>query len=203
MTPMDEGRRTIELSTESPVWSRFFMVAPLVLVGSREPDGSHDLAPKHMATPLGWQNLYMFVCSPRHATQRNIERNGQYTISFPRPGQIVQTSMAAGVREPDNSKPSLAALETFPATNVDGVLVTGCYAWLECELERVIEGFGENSLIVGRVVAAAADEVALREADADDADAIHDQPLLAYLSPGRIAAVAESFAFPYPADFKY
>ena len=40
-----------------------------------------------------------------------------------RPEQIVQTSMAAGGREADSSKPTLAALQTRPATKVDGVLV--------------------------------------------------------------------------------
>ena len=25
-------------------------------LGTREPDGGYDLAPKHMATPLGWDN---------------------------------------------------------------------------------------------------------------------------------------------------
>jgi flavin reductase (DIM6/NTAB) family NADH-FMN oxidoreductase RutF len=199
---MEADQRTVAIPIDAPIWSRFFVVAPLVIVGSREPDGGHDLAPKHMAMPLGWQNFYCFACSPRHATQRNIERTGQYTISFPRPGQIIQTSMAAGPREPDNSKPTLAALETFAAQTVDGVLVHGCSVWLECELERIIGDFGEHSLIIGRVTAASADERALRLSDGDDADMIYDSPLLAYLSPGRFASVSESFTFPYPADFK-
>ena len=59
--------------------------------------------------------------------------------------------MAAAPRQRDDSKPSLAALETFPVSTVDGVLVTGAYLWLECTLERVISGFGDNSLIIGSV----------------------------------------------------
>ena len=46
----------------------------LVLVGKREPDGGHDLAPKHMSTPIGWDNYYGFVCTPRHHTYGNIQR---------------------------------------------------------------------------------------------------------------------------------
>jgi flavin reductase (DIM6/NTAB) family NADH-FMN oxidoreductase RutF len=198
---MPSNNRSVAIPTDSPVWSSFFTVAPLVLVATRERDG-HDIAPKHMAMPLGWQNYYCFVCSPRHATQRNIEGTGEFTVSYPRPEQIVQTSMAAGSREEDDSKPSLAALETFPATVVDGVLVKDAYLWLECTLERVVDGFGDNSLIIGSVVAASVDERALRASDSDDSDVVHASPLLAYLSPGRFASVGESYSFPFPADFK-
>jgi flavin reductase (DIM6/NTAB) family NADH-FMN oxidoreductase RutF len=192
----------VPIPTESPVWSSFFTVAPLVLVATREDDGQPDIAPKHMAMPLGWQNYYCFVCSPRHATQRNIEATREFTVSFPRAEQIVQISMAAAPRRQDGSKPSLAALETFPATTVDGVLVKDAYLWLECTLERIIDGFGDNSLIIGSIVAASVDEAALRASDSDDRDVIHASPLLAYLAPGRFASVGESFSFPFPVDFR-
>jgi flavin reductase (DIM6/NTAB) family NADH-FMN oxidoreductase RutF len=199
---MPRNQGSIQIPTDSPIWSSFFTVAPLVLVASRESDGSHDIAPKHMAMPLGWQNYYCFACSPRHATQRNIEATREFTVSFPRAEQIVQTSMAAAPREPDDSKPGLAALETFPATTVNGVLVADAYLWLECTLERIIDGFGDNSLIIGKVVAAAVDERALRSADSDDSDVINGSPLLAFLAPGRFASVGESYSFPFPADFR-
>ena len=35
--------RRVELDVRAPVWDRFFTVAPLVLVGTREPDGGFDL----------------------------------------------------------------------------------------------------------------------------------------------------------------
>lgn len=195
------AHRPVPVSTDTPIWSRFFTIAPLVIVGTTEGDG-YDLAPKHMAMPLGWDNYFCFACSPRHATQSNAERTGQFTVSFLQPDQVVEASLAAGPREEDDSKPSLAAIPTFPATAVDGVLVRDAYLWLECELDRIVEGFGSNSLIVGRVVAAAADDSALRVSDRDDGELIRDEPLLAYLSPGRFARVSESFSFPYHVDFK-
>ena len=57
------------------------------------------------------------------------------------------------------------------------------------------------SLIVGRIVAAFAAHEALRDGEVDDADLIHRLGLLAYLPPGRFAAVRESLSFPYPLDF--
>jgi len=66
----------VALDTSVPVWEQFFTVAPLVLIGTRDEDGSLDLAPKHMVTPMGWQNYFGFVCTPRHKTCANIERTG-------------------------------------------------------------------------------------------------------------------------------
>ena len=178
------------------------MVMPLVIVGTREPDGGHDLAPKHMATPLGWENRFGFVCSPRHATQRNAERTGSFTVSFPHPDGIVAASLAAAPRDGSGDKPNLAALPVRDASAVDGVLLDDAYLWLECELERVIDGFGENTLIVGGVIAAAVTERAKRDNERSDDEVIAAAPLLAYLPPGRFARIAESSSFPFPADFK-
>jgi predicted pyridoxine 5'-phosphate oxidase superfamily flavin-nucleotide-binding protein len=75
---MAASDRLVSLSTDAPIWDRFFRVAPLVLVGTLEEDGSPDLAPKHMAMPRGWENWFCFACSPRHATQR-IELIGKLT----------------------------------------------------------------------------------------------------------------------------
>lgn len=192
----EETRRVIPLSLERPIWSRFFTVAPLVIVGTVEGEG-HDLATKHMAMPLGWDNYFCFVCSPEHATQGNAERSGEFTVSFPNPEGIIAASLSASPREDDNTKPGLAGIRTFPARKVGGVLVEDSYLWLECELERIVEGFGRNTLILGRIVAAAVEADALRAADDDDADLIFNRPLLAYLSPGRFARISESYSFPF------
>lgn len=190
LVPVDVGR---------PVWERFFSVAPLVLVATVE-GATHDIAPKHMAMPIGWQNHFGFVCTPTHSTYRNALANGAFTVGFPRPGQVIQIAMAAAPRE-GGHKTGLDALATTPARVVEGVLVEGCRVHLECRLERVVDGFGDASLIVGVVVAASADPAALRDLDRDDADLIHDDPLLAYLHPGRLAAIERSASFPYPTGF--
>lgn len=196
------ARQAVPLQVDSPIWSSFFTVAPLVIVGTVEEDGSTDLAPKHMAMPLGWSNYFCFACSPRHATQRNAQRSGEFTVSFPRPEQIVETSLTAGPRDEEGDKPALEAVATFPAGEVDGVLVRDASLWLECRLERVVEGFGENTLIVGEVVAAAAAEGSLRTSEADDSDLIANSPLLAYVSPGRFARISQTYSFPFHTNFR-
>jgi hypothetical protein len=76
------------------------------------------------------------------------------------------------------------------------------YLFLECELDRIVDGFGVNSLIAGRIVAAHVHPDALRVSERDDNDLIRELSLLAYLSPGRFARIEESFSFPFPADFQ-
>lgn len=206
MVTTQHPRGLVRLDTNQPIWDRFFTVNPLVLIGTREEDGHIDLAPKHMAIPLSWSNYYGFVCTPSHRTYRNIKREGVFTVSYLRPNQVVLASLAATPRcGDDQSKPSLAALPTFPASRVDGVFVCDGYLYLECEMEKMIDGFGDNSLIAGRVVAAQVHEDSLRESaqeDRDDSDISQQSPMLAYIYPGRFATIEQTYSFPFHAGFK-
>ena len=80
------------------------------------------------------------------------------------------------------------------------MLVHGCYAFLECELDRFVE-LDDASLVIGRVVAASAVEEAIRDPDRDDAELLRRVSPLAYLSPSRFASIEDSRSFPFPASF--
>ena len=71
------------------------LAAALPLSGCAAMLGGYDLAPKHMATPLGWGGWFGFVCTPSHATYANALREGFFTVSFPRPSQVLLASLAA------------------------------------------------------------------------------------------------------------
>lgn len=189
------------LDVGQPIWDRFFTVSPLVVIGTVEPNGDADLAPKHMAFPLGWDNYFGFICTPRHRTYANVSRSGGFAVSYPRPSDVVTTSLAASPRC-DESKPIIGLLETFPARSVAGVFVENANLFLECRLEQIVDGFGDNSLIAGRVVAAYARPDALRGTDRDDGELLMDAPQLAYLYPGRFAVVDETEGFPFPAGMR-
>jgi len=189
------------LDVSHAIWDRFFWVAPLVVIGTEEEDGSPDLAPKHMAMPLGWENYFGFVCTPRHATYVNAIRERAFTVSYPRPDQLVHASLSAEPRCEDGQKASLSDLTIVPAEVVSGPLLGGAYVHLECELDRIVEGFGENGLIIGRVAAARADRDALRAAEREDESVIADNPLLAYLAPGQYASIDRTHNFPFPEGF--
>ncbi|MEW6284088.1 MAG: flavin reductase [Candidatus Eremiobacterota bacterium] len=192
----------VELDLSEPIWSRFFVVAPLVLIGTTESDGRADLAPKHMAFPLGWDNYFGFVCCPGHATYRNLQREGCFGVSFPRPAQVLDTTLAASPRcGPHHEKSALGALPTCTGTRLNVPLLEGAYLYLECELDRIVDGFGPNSLVAGIIREARVDARALRRDEDDDHETIARDPLLVYLQPGRFGVLRESHGYPFPRGF--
>ena len=200
MTQASTRSQLVELETTQPIWDRFFTVAPLVLIGTRDPNGALDLAPKHMVLPLGWENYFGFVCAPSHSTCANIQRTGEFTVSFPKPSQVLFSSLAASPRQTSGDKPILDYFATFPASQVDGEFIDDAYLFFECRHYKTIDGFGPNCLITGEIVAARAEPQVLRSNEADDQELIHASPMLVYLAPGRFATIERSNSFPFPAD---
>ncbi len=188
----------VSLDIKDPIWERFFLLAPMVLIGTQEPDGQPDLAPKHMAMPMSWENYFGFVCTPRHGTYKNIRRTGVFTVTYPRPSQVLYASLAAAPRCGDDEKTVLQTFETVPASKVDGAFVANGYIYLECELFKIYDDFGVNSLITGTIVAAHVHKDALRVSELDDQDLIHNSPMLAYIHPWRFATINATQRFPLP-----
>ena len=67
---------------------------------------------------------------------------------------------------------------------------------------KTVDGFGENCLITGEIIAAYAESSFLRMSEIDDQELIHDSPLFAYVSPGRFATIDRSNAFPFPTNMR-
>jgi flavin reductase (DIM6/NTAB) family NADH-FMN oxidoreductase RutF len=187
---------------EESIWDKVFMVFPLVVVGTREEDASYDLAPKHMAMPLSWKNHFGFVCTPSHGTYHNAKREGVFTVSYPKPSQWLQTSLTAAPRSADGQKHMLDMVDTIPAEVINGAFIAEGYLYFECELVRIIDDIDDNSLVIGKIIAAHVDNDYLRSIQKDDQDLIYNQPLISYLHPGRFAEIRQSQAFPFPKGMK-
>lgn len=190
------------LNLEFPVWEQVFTVHPLVIVGTVGQDTNPNFAPKHMVFPLGWKNYFGFVCTPNHTTYQHIKKTGEFTVTYPRPDQVVLTSLTAAPRCDDNTKPELDSISKFPASEVEGFHVEDGYVYLECKLLKFVDGFGENSLILGEIVHALAWSDVIKNPSHDDNETIYNHPQIAYISPGRFAIIDETQAFPFPANFK-
>lgn len=190
------------LNMEYPVWDQIFTVHPLVVIGTENKDSSPNFAPKHMAFPLGWDNYFGFVCTPKHTTYQNIKERGEFTVTYPKPDQVVATSLTASPRNEENEKPNLDTLETFEAMNIGGSFLKNGYAFLECKLIKFVDGFGENSLVLAEIVAARAWSNVIKNPSKTDNESIYNHPRLVYISPGRYAIIDETYAFPFPANFK-
>jgi flavin reductase (DIM6/NTAB) family NADH-FMN oxidoreductase RutF len=192
----------VALQPDQSFFETLYTVSPLVIVGTREADGTADLAPKHMAMPIGWSDHFGFVCTPEHGTYRNVERTGVFTVSYPRPGDVLEASLAAAPRDSEGSKPSLTGIETVEADAVDAPAIVDAYGVLECELDRIVEGFGEAGLVTGDIVGKHVHTDAYRSDDAEPEALLRRAPLLAHLYPDRFAEVSEARAFPFPEGFE-
>lgn len=189
----------VPIGLDDELWEHVLVVSPLVLIGTREPDGAQDFAPKHRVVAL--ERHFGFVCRPTHATWRNAVREGAFTASWPGPRQIVMAAAAASPRCEDGEKKTMRALPTRPARKVDGVLLDGGRLHVECTVDRVLDDLGEEGLVLGRIVAASADPAALRSGERPDAQLVHAEPLVAYLHPSQFALIDESAGFPFPKGF--
>lgn len=206
LSPIEEGSgmhtaERVKLDLSRPVWDRFLMIAPLVIVGSREGE-QIDFAPKHMVTPFGWENRIGFVCAPHHHTYQNIRRERSYTITYPQPADVLLASLSSSPRCSDDSKPALHAIPSFESDHVAGSYPENGSLFFGLELEQIIDGFGRNSLIIGQIVEAMAHPDALLVSEADDRKRLHDHPILAYVSPGYYAKVDRVDAFPFAEGWK-
>jgi len=196
-------KNTISLDISEPIWNRFFWLAPLVLIGTTDTHGQTDFAPKHMVSPMGWDNYFGFVCTPKHTTYQNIQEKEEFTVTYVRPSQLLLSSLAASPRcEDDQNKSILSIFETVDASQIDAQFLQDGYVFLECKLYKTIDGFGENSLITGTIVAAHIHHDALITSEQGDAELIRQAPLLAYISPHRFSTISESNVFPFPNHMK-
>ena len=164
------------------------MVAPLVVIGTKESDGQYDLcAETHGRAPVVGQFFWFRLHTESWHVSEHPARGGIHGTVSRRPTRSSSRACRSSPRCDEGTKPSLLALPTFQAQVVDGVFLRDATLFFECRLHSIVDGFGDNSLIAGRIVAAHAMPNALRSADLDDQDVIHDSPLLAYLAPGRCA----------------
>ena len=193
----------VQISTNMPIWDHFFTVAPLIIVGTKEGNG-YDMAPKHMATPLGPSNYFGFLCTPKHSTYHNIKEKKEFSVSFPIPDQVLLASLGASPRNPDleKSEQIVASLPTVKATTIDALFIQYSYLYLECELFKIIDGFDDHSFITGKIKTAFVHKDYLRLSEMDEQGQINEFPLLAYLPPGRFASIAQTYNFPFPKGFK-
>lgn len=198
---MSDSEDFVTLQPDQPWFEAVYVPAPLVIVGTKEADGSDDLAPKHMAFPLGWSDYFGFVCTPEHSTYRNAERTGVFTVSYPRPENVLEATLAAAPRDEEGDKPSLEGIDTFGGDSVDAPAVEDSYAVLECELDRTVDGFGRGSLIAGEVVGKHVHREAYRSYDDEPEEVFRRAPSLVYFYPDRFAEVEETQAFPFPEGF--
>lgn len=202
MQEQDPFKDFISLDVKESIWDHFYTVAPLVVIGSKEGKG-FDLAPKHMATPLGFSDYFGFVCTPRHKTYHNIKEHLRFSVSFVTPDQILLSSLAAMPRGSvkDFNHEITEQLPTLSSEDGKSIFLLDSYVMLDCSLYKVIDGFDDYSIITGRIENAKVHKDYKIVSDEGNQKQLYDHPLVAYIAQGRFATVKETLRYPFPKDF--
>ena len=203
MQDKDPFKDFISLDVKESIWEHFYTVAPLVVIGTKENQG-FDLAPKHMATPLGFSDFFGFVCTPRHNTYHNIKKNQRFSVSFVKPSLIFEPSFNTMPRCAVKDFPEEITNQIPTVTNHDGevIFVRDSYVMLDCSAYKIIDGFDDYSLITGKINYAKVHKDYKIVSDEGHQKQIYDNPLLAYIAQGRFASIKETLSYPYPKDFQ-
>jgi len=177
---------------------RFFRPASLVLVTTMSPLGIPNVAPKTQVMPVGRKGYWAFACCDRHHTYQNVAQQGEFVINIPGPELIEQVSRAAAEFPPGADEISGAGLTAIPSHVVGVPSLAECRVHLECKKERILDGFGEESLIIGEVVAVTVNE-SLVDAGVE---ILEEHPLLVYVYPGHYAGIKGAKRFRFPRNYK-
>jgi len=177
---------------------QFFRSANLVLVTTLASSGVPNVAPKTQVMPVGRKGYWAFACCDRHHTYQNVIQQGEFVINFPGPELIEQVSQAAREFPPGTDEISEAGLTAMGSQEVRVPSIAECRVHLECKRYQVIDGYGEESLIVGEVVAVTVDEELV---DAG-AELLEEYPLLVYVYPGHYTGIEHVKRFRFPRNYK-
>ena len=145
-----------ELSLDKHDWHPSPLPGQLVLVSTCAADGTPNVAPKSWVTMAAFAGpVIAFGCNVAHATYRNVEATREFVVNVVPAGLAERVWALADLHGSDRLRTSGLTLST--AVAVRAPLGEECSAHFECTLDSV-KGFGDEVMIFGRVVAAAAEE---------------------------------------------
>ncbi len=154
---------------------RLLTGGPVLLVTSSH-RGRHNVMPVAYAMPISIvPPLVGIAVSPSRYSYDIIHKTEEFALNIPSRQLLHHVQYLGSLTGADVDKLELTKLPTFRARRLNTVLLEGCVGWIECGLEEEIE-LGDHIVLVGRVVAASADDEAFNERwllEDDDAKPLH------------------------------
>lgn len=154
----------VEFSTDKREWSPSPLADQIILVSTREKDGSPNVATKSWVSmaAFGPPPIIMFGCNTEHATAKNIMARGEFVINIPSDG-LLATCWIVG------SDPKIRGINRFknngltpiPGLKIQTPRVGECKAHLECVLDTT-KKWGEEIVFFGKIVSASMNEDLLK-----------------------------------------
>jgi flavin reductase (DIM6/NTAB) family NADH-FMN oxidoreductase RutF len=178
-----EGK--VELSGAATGWHPPPLVGQVVLVTTRNKDGTTNIAPKCWASMVASDPPHVaFNCNRGHWTAQNVLRSREFVVNIP---GVELAEMVWRVSQLPHPRPvEDAGFTALPANRVKPPRIAECRAHLECTLVEH-KDFGEEVWLLGRVVAASADP---EVASANDPFAVMRS--FVYLAPGTYGVIGRA-----------
>ena len=141
---------------------RLLSGGPIVLVTASH-RGRHNVMPAAYVMPLSLVPPVVGVAiSQQRHTFDVIKLTEEFAINIPTRQLLHHVQYLGSLSGVDYDKLELTKLPYFRARKLDTILLEGCVGWIECGLKDMIE-MGDHYLVVGNVVAAAAEEEAFAD----------------------------------------
>jgi len=158
-----ESKRKVIIEPDKRKWHPSPILGQLVLVTTTNEDGTSNVAPKNWISYMAFgPSLIALGCNRKHWTAKNILRSREFVINVPG-ANLVNTIWEAGYL--DHPRPvESSGLTPIPSVKVKPPRIEECRAHLECVLDKHFD-YGDEVIILGRIVAASIDEEALKARD--------------------------------------
>lgn len=165
---------------------------PTVLVSAQAGDGL-DVMAAAWACALDYAPPKLTVVLDKSSTTRLlVEQSGRFVVQVPTVAQADLTYRVGSLSlstQPD--KLALCGVDTFAIEGVDTPLVTGCAAWLACELIPELHIQQTYDLFIGQVTGAWADSRVFRDGHWHFDEADPALRSLHYIAGGQFYAIGE------------
>ena len=128
------------------------MPLPVTFISTISSEGIRNIAPYSCVMPvLRPLDLVCVATAKRRDTLDNIRQTGEFVINLAGTGFTGKVIPTARYSPPEADEFQLAGLEEKPSAVVRPPGIKGCYAWMECRLEKLFEE-PQYTLIMGKVV---------------------------------------------------
>ncbi len=142
--------------------SRLLMGGPVTLVTTSF-RGVHNVLPLAWYAPLSSDPPLIGISlgQARHSVDM-ISHSEEFALNFPTRSLMHHVQYLGSLTGGDVDKFEATQLETFDATHISAPLISGCAAWIECQVQEVIP-IGDHVLFTGLPVAIHVDPASFDE----------------------------------------
>ena len=156
-------KEKVSLSFDKRMWSPSPLLGQIVLVTSLNEDGQSNVAPKSWISMMAFEpSLLALGCNLAHWTARNILARQEFVVNIP--GDELVDVVWKSHSLPHPRPVESIGLTSMPAQKVRPPLIAECKAHLECTYLQHL-AFGEEVILLGKIVAASVDREALEAQD--------------------------------------